>query len=194
MLSIVSFWTKLSMMFGKLQRAHPTLRGHFAPAYLVEVICLRHIYSLSMYLAHKTLKKTCWGMPEWQSACEKWKDLVQNCNTLSPLHRKIIFVLGRVTVQHYVPPVRILKVKILVLLYSTMYCPCKFFFSVVVQHKVLPVRVLLVTLGCSCKELWNARTSLKYRYYSVTAQHCVPPVRILKVNILVLFYSTMYRL
>ena len=23
------------MMLGKLQRAHPTLRGHFAPAYLV---------------------------------------------------------------------------------------------------------------------------------------------------------------
>ena len=24
------------MILGKLQRAHPTLRGHFAPAYLVE--------------------------------------------------------------------------------------------------------------------------------------------------------------
>ena len=31
----MSYWTKLSMMLGKLQRAHPILPGHFAPAYLV---------------------------------------------------------------------------------------------------------------------------------------------------------------
>ena len=29
------------MMLGKLQRAHPTLRGHFAPAYLVGSNMLR---------------------------------------------------------------------------------------------------------------------------------------------------------
>ena len=31
----MSYRTKLFMMLGKLQRAHPTSRGHFAPAYLV---------------------------------------------------------------------------------------------------------------------------------------------------------------
>ena len=31
----MSYWTKSFMMLGKLQRAHPTLHGHFAPAYLV---------------------------------------------------------------------------------------------------------------------------------------------------------------
>ena len=35
MLLIMSYWAKLFMMKGKLQRAHPTLRGHFAPVYLV---------------------------------------------------------------------------------------------------------------------------------------------------------------
>ena len=39
-------------MLGKLQRAHPTLHGHFAPAYLVESNMLGHIYSLSMILRH----------------------------------------------------------------------------------------------------------------------------------------------
>ena len=33
--------TKLFMMLGKLQKAHPTLRGHFAPAYLVGSNMLR---------------------------------------------------------------------------------------------------------------------------------------------------------
>ena len=30
----MSYWTKLFMMLGKLQRAYHTLRGHFAPSYL----------------------------------------------------------------------------------------------------------------------------------------------------------------
>ena len=34
-LLIMSYWTKLFIILGKLQRAHPTSRGHFAPAYLV---------------------------------------------------------------------------------------------------------------------------------------------------------------
>ena len=36
------------MMFGKLQRAHHTLRGHFAPAYLVGSNKLR-AYLFSIY-------------------------------------------------------------------------------------------------------------------------------------------------
>ena len=54
----MSFSTKLFMMLGKLQRAHPTLRGHFVPAYLIESDKLReyHIYSLSMVLALTIIK------------------------------------------------------------------------------------------------------------------------------------------
>ena len=37
----MSYLAKLIMMLGKLQRAHPTLRGHFAPAYLVGSNMLR---------------------------------------------------------------------------------------------------------------------------------------------------------
>ena len=37
----MSYWTKLFMRLGKLQRAHPTLRGHFTPAYLVGSNMLR---------------------------------------------------------------------------------------------------------------------------------------------------------
>ena len=37
MLLIMSYWTKLIMMLGKLQRAHLTLRGHFAPTFLVGI-------------------------------------------------------------------------------------------------------------------------------------------------------------
>ena len=41
------------MMLGKLQRAHSTLRGHFAPAYLVGSNMLRaYIYSLSMGISY----------------------------------------------------------------------------------------------------------------------------------------------
>ena len=39
------------MMLGKLQRAHPTLHGHFAPAYLVESNMLR-AYLFFIYGAH----------------------------------------------------------------------------------------------------------------------------------------------
>ena len=34
MLLIMSYWTKLFLIWGKLRRAHPTKSGHFAPAYL----------------------------------------------------------------------------------------------------------------------------------------------------------------
>ena len=37
----MSYWTLLSMMIEKLQTAHPNLRGHFAPAYLVRSNKLR---------------------------------------------------------------------------------------------------------------------------------------------------------
>ena len=41
MLLIMSYWKKLFSMLGKLQRAHPTLRGHFASAYLIGSYMLR---------------------------------------------------------------------------------------------------------------------------------------------------------
>ena len=31
---IMSYWTKLYLIWGKLRKAHPTKSGHFAPAYL----------------------------------------------------------------------------------------------------------------------------------------------------------------
>ena len=37
----MSYWTKIIYDVGKLQRAHPTLRGHFASAYLVGSNMLR---------------------------------------------------------------------------------------------------------------------------------------------------------
>ena len=37
----MSYRTNLFMILGKLQRAHPTLRGHFAPAYLAGSNMLR---------------------------------------------------------------------------------------------------------------------------------------------------------
>ena len=37
----MNFSTNLFMMLGKLQRAHPTLRGHFAPTYIVGSNMLR---------------------------------------------------------------------------------------------------------------------------------------------------------
>ena len=37
----MSYRTKLFMMSENIQRAHPTLRGHFAPAYLVGSDMLR---------------------------------------------------------------------------------------------------------------------------------------------------------
>ena len=47
-------------MLGKLQRAHPTWRGHFAPAYLVGSLCLGHIYSLSMVATYSFQLDDCW--------------------------------------------------------------------------------------------------------------------------------------
>ena len=52
------------MMLEKLQRAHPTLRGHFAPAYLVGSNMLRayplFIYGLQGSLKFNFYEKSLW--------------------------------------------------------------------------------------------------------------------------------------
>ena len=48
------------MMLGKLQRAHPTLRGHLAPAYIVGSNMLR-AYQLFIY-ASNTRNKNDFGI------------------------------------------------------------------------------------------------------------------------------------
>ena len=52
---IMSYWTKLFMMLGNLQRTHPTLCGHFAPAYIVWSNMLR-AYLFFIY-GYDTLSK-----------------------------------------------------------------------------------------------------------------------------------------
>ena len=61
----MSYWTKLFMMLGKLQKAHQTLRGHFAPAYLGESNKLRaylfFIYGFTLFLWAKFSTTFCGG-------------------------------------------------------------------------------------------------------------------------------------
>ena len=53
MLLIKSYWTNLFSMLVKSQRAHPTLRGHFAPAYLVGGKKLNRAYLFFIYGIYK---------------------------------------------------------------------------------------------------------------------------------------------
>ena len=52
------------MMLGKLQRAHPTLHGHFAPAYLVGSNMLR-AYLFFIYVWELQTSKKYQGRDNW---------------------------------------------------------------------------------------------------------------------------------